>query len=1672
MKRILSCALVAIMLLVMLPAPAHASSRAATVTSTGTPAISIDSTYGKPGGTVDVYVDLTNNPGITSAKLSVSFDEQLTLIGAENGDAFSALSYMPPNQLENGGAIASSCQFAWFSADIADENIKDGIILKLTFRVSEDAQVGKKYSITVSGDDVVDKNLNEFTLKADTKVAVIDYTPGNVNDDNSITMLDVVLLCRYIVDGCKYDPDGYGVRVNESASNVNDDGKISMLDVVLLCRYIVDGCTYDPDGYAIKLLPETPKCSHTMEAVSYKAATCTEDGNISYYHCTTCGKYYNDSDGTAEIALANTVLSATGHTAVTDPYVEPTYTSVGWTEGSHCSVCSEVLVAQEEIPVLNKNEYVINYKLPSNDTYLTTLNIVNSNPTAYTSEDGVDELVDLEVAGYDFYGWYTEPNGGGTRMNKIAAGTTGTVTLYAYMEAHVYTVTYRLYRTPVEPIADTYKSYTVDKGLIDLPNPDIYNYVFLGWYLDDGTEVTQIPTGTTGDITLNAYWTSKRNLAKTAGSPEDPIIIEDIDNGVIYFAYELGTIENVPLSDAIWTIQSVSGLAQQKSETVSIAISETRAAEISKTISNTTVDSTTWTLAEDWNEETSVSEEWAEQNGMTVQEANTQTKTESGTYSVTDSNGGSKTTTETDGTTTLEYKSQNYTHGNGAELGIKISGSYSAEVSADAGVASAKAGYTVGGEISGQYSQQQETNEHTGTDTTTVDSSVQSDTTTWNKASTSSATKAASESVAVTEALSSIISSSKGYGSSYATGGESSESQGFSSTDSQSTSTSTTLTYFTSETTATTTTYSTDGKSEGCYRLVIAGTVHVFGVVGYDVATQSYFTYTFNILDDKTYEFLDYSPDLSFNDYENCALPFEIPYFVHAYVESEIVCTEGLTFKTNTTNGTATVRGYSGSDTDVVIPSYISSGGTAYKVTSISASAFAGTSVEAIVLSKFITEIPAGAFKNCTALKQVSGYFTVIGDEAFSGCTSLESFTVSSKTTSIGTDAFKNVPSITVNVLNENAAVAKAKTDLPYATEAERVAYARQYTQKIVDAALAAGAQSAVLDISKTIDGVEFAIEVGEIASFELLGGKRTYRDMQISSASACTILRELTIKSSKNIPLMISSNNLALEVVNVESQGYALLLSGDAPCITLIRDNYLTATSGDAVVCKAPEIVSKTVNKAVGTILISGNMYVNGTTEDVAELNASAYLDVENGEIILISNEQYAQYIKGAFYITFNANGGVVEENSRLAFCGSMVGTLPTPVRAGYDFVGWFTEDGIQVTETTSLASVNDITLTAKWSAMAYSVSWNTDTGYTIAVIRTSSPYANAITGALSNGAVVYYGDVLSVTYSASTGYSISSKGSTSVTVVGNVTSSAIYATATVNSYTVDWDTGTGYSVAVSRTSSPNEGAATGSLSSGETVYYGDILSVTYTAIDGYSLVETGASEIIVSGNVGGSEIYATAVPNSYTYNVVYKSSNGTDLGSTTVTFEYGTTNTVCAPAKAGYDTPDSQDVIWDSVSGKTITFIYVPTAVAATTKSGNIYAYSGSRLAYDVTIDYQNRTADSVQIRVTWTSSLVWLAGTGAYNSYGQSFRASVGSVGTGNVTLSNCGTWSGGSYGTRSVTNSSGWITIPLSTTDATTVDMNVYYFQTNYNGTDMTSYGEANMSTTWSISLPAY
>ena len=65
---------------------------------------------------------------------------------------------------------------------------------------------------------------------------------------------------------------------------------------------------------------DIPALGHDMTAYPAVAETCTTDGNIAYWKCSRCNKYFSDADGATEIAVNDWVISATGHEWGTPTY--------------------------------------------------------------------------------------------------------------------------------------------------------------------------------------------------------------------------------------------------------------------------------------------------------------------------------------------------------------------------------------------------------------------------------------------------------------------------------------------------------------------------------------------------------------------------------------------------------------------------------------------------------------------------------------------------------------------------------------------------------------------------------------------------------------------------------------------------------------------------------------------------------------------------------------------------------------------------------------------------------------------------------------------------------------------------------------------------------------------------------------------------------------------------------------------------------------------------------------------------------------------------------------------------------------------------------------------------------------------------------------------------------
>ncbi|MGN0814925.1 MAG: InlB B-repeat-containing protein [Candidatus Coproplasma sp.] len=156
---------------------------------------------------------------------------------------------------------------------------------------------------------------------------------------------------------------------------------------------------------------------HNTEPVSGQAATCTVDGWKDYYVCVDDNKYFTDSWGLHEIAdleawkTGDGKIGAFGHTEVTEEAIAATCTEAGLTEGKHCSVCGEVLVAQSEVKALGHtylDGYEDEYCTVCNDhkEVVKTVNGVNYT-LAYDTESGVSRYFIASGKAEDFNALYT-----------------------------------------------------------------------------------------------------------------------------------------------------------------------------------------------------------------------------------------------------------------------------------------------------------------------------------------------------------------------------------------------------------------------------------------------------------------------------------------------------------------------------------------------------------------------------------------------------------------------------------------------------------------------------------------------------------------------------------------------------------------------------------------------------------------------------------------------------------------------------------------------------------------------------------------------------------------------------------------------------------------------------------------------------------------------------------------------------------------------------------------------------------------------------------------------------------------------------------------------------------------------------------------------------------------
>lgn len=275
-------------------------------------------------------------------------------------------------------------------------------------------------------------------------------------------------------------------------------------------------------------------------------------------------------------------------------------------------------------------------------------------------------------------------------------------------------------------------------------------------------------------------------------------------------------------------------------------------------------------------------------------------------------------------------------------------------------------------------------------------------------------------------------------------------------------------------------------------------------------------------------------------------------------------------------------------------------------------------------------------------------------------------------------------------------------------------------------------------------------------------------------------------------------------------------------------------------------------------------------------------------------------------YTVTYNANGGSVTPTSA-QYAGTAL-TLPTPIKSNYTFVGWYKEDGTQVTG--SYLPISDITLVAHWK---YTVTYNANGG-SVSPSNNSNEEDKSVTLPTPKRT----GYTFDGWYTASSGGTKIGNAGASYKPSGNIT---VYAHWNVNSYNV--------TISQSNSTTTVTNNSTGAtISNNNKVAYGTVVKVvlSYSQSDDRTFtIKQGNNNVTYYTNEACTSSTSSQSSGTYYFKMpagdVTINSSSTDSGC----FASGTMITMADGSKMPIDDLNGNEMIvaWDFETGH---MVYTP--------------------------------------------------------------------------------------------------------------------------------------------------
>ena len=308
------------------------------------PSIEVSNVTAEREDEITVKVSLSGNPGITSMKLAVSYDEDVLEYKSASIDSkFSGISGATALATESNGTVTLN----WIVLSIgANDCTVNGTFAEIKFIVKNTAEKGdSKITVTYDADDVY--NAAEENVTFSIKNGVVSVNVPCKHTNTSIINAKDATCSEKGYTGDTYCNDCETVIETGKVTSKNASNHVGGTEVKGVKEATCSAKGYTGDthckgcGVVVVKGSETAKnpSNHVggTEVKSVKEATCSEKGYTGDTHCKGCGEIITKGSETAKDS-SNHV----GGTEVRNAK-DATCSEKGYTGDTHCKGCGEKL---------------------------------------------------------------------------------------------------------------------------------------------------------------------------------------------------------------------------------------------------------------------------------------------------------------------------------------------------------------------------------------------------------------------------------------------------------------------------------------------------------------------------------------------------------------------------------------------------------------------------------------------------------------------------------------------------------------------------------------------------------------------------------------------------------------------------------------------------------------------------------------------------------------------------------------------------------------------------------------------------------------------------------------------------------------------------------------------------------------------------------------------------------------------------------------------------------------------------------------------------------------------------------------------------------------------------------------------------------------------------------